>query len=559
MEDGIISGIIRAIINPNFIYENMSFFTGLSTSGAFFIIFFITLRVLIESQNSISGKANFVEAFSASFKSLNWFFIYSASGLFIFGAAYSMSEFYSHIGTIDIVNRELYDLHADINITEKEAVSWYNIVFESLVDAGSLPFTAIMYLLFNVMGFFYQLANALIDFMFAITLTLIYAYGFIAIPSAALSDDYSLVKGFIKNIIAIFLWLIIESILLIFAYIVVSVGGKDAMSSYNDFGHGFTAMTVWYFGASLTMVLIIILRVLAPFIAFFLSNNQAITSATGAPAALLAAKMGNEALNSMKQGEGSLGSSMMPNSEGDRLRDKVMQNISDVSSSTPGEAGRRIASAASGLAATVANAFSGSGVEPSSGSQGVSSPDQGSDVSQSNSNGSDTSQNQQPGSGSDVSSNQNNTSSGSDPVNPDQSSNVNNISDHQTSSSENIGSSDTSQNDQTSSSEHQQNSSSHSSSDNMTHDDGSNSNQTHSGSSSADQQTSEQPGSDKPESDQTGQTDTTTQPSVEDVSTPVENTPSSNIESDDGSQPSPNNPSSSSFDHQDVSSEKPKT
>ncbi len=372
MGQGVITGVLAAFLNPSNIYEVMTYLSTFAVTMIGLWLVFLVIRIYSESVKAIAGKADLLGAVVAALKTVQWMLIYSTSGMFIFSMFYGMSESYTSIGSVEQVNQTLYELKASLNTTEEVAVNWYTTVIEAVVDAGSLPLAAILYLLFHISSFFYQLINSALDVLFAVSLTLIYGYGFIAIVSMQLPEKFQLVDGFIRNMIALFLWLIVEAILMVFALVMVSMGGEAVLSIYKGFGNGYTAMTLWYFGAVLCMLFIVVLRVIAPFIAYFLSNNQSIVAATAAPAALLAAQMGAKISEILSNTTGNAANSMKPDPEGDRMRDKIMNNISDISHSTPREAASALGSGIANAARAIDQHLTGgsqssSDVTPSSG------------------------------------------------------------------------------------------------------------------------------------------------------------------------------------------------
>ncbi len=432
MGQGVLTGVLGAFLNPSNIYEVMAYLSTFAVTMIGLWLVFLVIRIYSESVKAMAGKADLLGAVVAALKTVQWILIYSTSGMFIFSMFYGMSESYTSIGSIEQVNQTLYELRASIKTSEEVAVSWYTMVIEAVVDAGSLPLQAILYLLFHISSFFYQLINSAIDVLFAVSLTLIYGYGFIAIVSMQLPEKFQLIDGFIKNMISLFLWLIIEAILMVFALAMIYMGGQTVLSIYKDFGSGQTAITLWYFGAILCMLFTVVLRVIAPFIAYFLSNNQSIVAATAAPAALLAAQMGAKITETLSQSSSKLTEGMKPDSEGDRMRDKVMNNISDISHSTPREAAGTIGSGIANAARAIDQHLTGgsqssSDITPSSGGVADSShsPDNSTQDSQNQQNTDDTIQDPADSSDAGVEESNSNDAPGTEDSNSDVSDNSN--------------------------------------------------------------------------------------------------------------------------------------
>lgn len=359
MEGGFLSRTLGMLIDDGMIYENMAYFSSFGATISFIYVAFIALRLFAAGGQAISGKAALADALADGSKTVLHLIIYSLSGIAIFGVMFALAEVYSSYGSVDLINKEMYSIKTALVHDTAANREWYITIFESIVDAANLPMGAIVYLLYNAMGFFYYLINQFIPWMMSIGVALIYAYGFIAIASEAGPKSLQLTEGFLKQVQFIFLWLIVESIMLVFGYILAKGGGQLIISYYAEFGLGITATVIWYWTASSVMVLVILLRVMSPFIAMRFVMNTPIGTELGAPSALIAAKMFSQYIDGAQKAGTGIGEHSSPDGEGFRTRDKLMQGVNDMSKMGAGEAvsnmGRGISSVIQSALNTIPN------------------------------------------------------------------------------------------------------------------------------------------------------------------------------------------------------------
>ena len=176
----------------------------------------------------------------------------------LFFAFFNVVKVYTLVGGVDIINKELFQLRVSINSTPQETRSWYEAITENAIDALAIPGGFFTFAAYGVLNLLYQFINYLVDFMFAIGVAVVYGYGFVAIPSQLAPENYNLMPGFVRAVTGLAVWIVVESILLFFIYIIVTQGGPLLMAPYNGFGFGAAGYTTWTIAASVIMIIIIL-------------------------------------------------------------------------------------------------------------------------------------------------------------------------------------------------------------------------------------------------------------------------------------------------------------
>ncbi len=345
---GFFSLIITKVINSDAIYASMTALSGASFLILWMIAIFFGFRVFQEGMKSLSAKAAVAEAAMSMNKTVLAYLLYSTAGLVLFGFIFSVNELFQFFGSINYINDGLIDFRADL--IHKEAA--YNDFVEGLLsytaDIGNVVTTPFIWVLYQLTSLAYVFFNQLTDLFFAIGLAVIYVIGFVAIGTISLSKPFDISEGWLKSIMTLFLWAMIEPILLGLVYAIMVPSMASLSHTYGG-GMGVKGIAVWYLFTSIVLFVVILLKILAPFLAHMLASNASMGGVLGAGSAIPAAIVMNQILSKLGGAKDGITSKMMPDREGTRTRDGFVQKIGDVMDTKVSDAARKINSGLSGL------------------------------------------------------------------------------------------------------------------------------------------------------------------------------------------------------------------
>jgi uncharacterized membrane protein YgcG len=328
--EGFISSIIVAVLNPEPIYEGMSYIAGIAAFFPWLYVVVIAVRLLNESQKALSFKSAISSAISDTSRTLLIFLIYTAGGALVFVLMFTLSDIFSNFGSVQTINSEMLDLRSSLTISAEDTKAWYEKAFEAFADTVTIPITAIIWVLFQLLSLAYVFLSQLIEILFAIAVVGLYAWGFLVIPTMTLGDEMNLSKSWKKSALTLFIWVIIEPIFLGVIWLMGSAASEYISNTYSGYGYGTNALTIWYLFSILMMFTVLLVRIITPFIAMYLARNDTFVGAIAGAAAASSALIMKQIMETAA-GEGSLVrekvgaffNNMAPNAEGVRHRDTL--------------------------------------------------------------------------------------------------------------------------------------------------------------------------------------------------------------------------------------------
>lgn len=329
-DNNFLTGFLINTLNPATVYEYFTYISGVAAVVPWLIVIFGSIRIAQEAAGTLSGKAALAEAMGDASKTLLVFLAYSSAGLLIFVLLFALAELFEGIGSSQLIHTQMVELRRVLMADSEAQRDWFELVLGTVADVGNVFAAGLVWGIYQFLSVAYVSLSRLIDVMFAIGLVLTYAWGFIAIPTMTMKGDYNLVPGFSKTLLTFAIWLILEPLLLFFVWL-LSLGAVDYLAAHYSGGviHT-TAITLWYLFSCVMMSLVLIMKIIAPFLAMYLARNDSMVGALGAAPAVLGTLVANQVIsklgNNMINNE--LGG-MMPNDEGSRLRDSLSQGVSD--------------------------------------------------------------------------------------------------------------------------------------------------------------------------------------------------------------------------------------
>lgn len=336
-ENNALTDVIVNTLNPSFVYENMTYIATVAAVIPWLVVLFSAVRIAQEATAGLSGKAALAEAMGDANKTLLMIIGYSGGGLLIFGLIFTLSDLFDNIGSTRLINREMLEMREILMADPEQQKAWYERVVMGIVDVANTPLSAVMWGVWHFLSVVYVFLSRLIDVMFAIGVALTYAWGFIAIPTRAMKGDFNLMPGLSKTILTLAIWVILEPILLFFVWL-LSKGALEYVGvTYSGSDIGSTAISIWYVFSGILMFLVLLIQIIAPFLALYLARNDSMVGALGAGPAAIGAMVANQIITKLANmksndnnpnggGDGQQG--MMPDSQGNRTRDRLAQGVS---------------------------------------------------------------------------------------------------------------------------------------------------------------------------------------------------------------------------------------
>jgi hypothetical protein len=359
MEDGFVSSIIVAVLDPEPIYEGMSYIAGIAAFFPWLFVVVIAVRLFKESQHALSFKSAMSSALSDTSRTLLIFLIYTGGGTLVFVLMFAFSTVFSEFGSVEAINDEMLNLRSSLTISAEDTKAWYEVAYEALADTASIPLTAIIWLGFQLLSVGYVFLSQLIEVLFAIAVVGLYAWGFLVIPTMTLGDEMNLSKSWKRSALTLFIWVIIEPIFLGVIWLMGSAASEFIANTYSGFGYGASALTIWYLFSILVMFIVLLVRIITPFVAVYLARNDTFVGALAGAAAATSALVMKQIMESVageksriREKVGALANSMAPNPEGVRHRDSLAragQGLSDLMNTPVSDLASRVTSGLGGL------------------------------------------------------------------------------------------------------------------------------------------------------------------------------------------------------------------
>lgn len=344
--------IIKYVINPQYVYESMEYLSGFGSAFLLFWVLFLTFRMLNEGMAVIGGKASIGAVFIDAVRSVQGYVVYIVGGAVLFTCMFAFYEYFDNQVGVAKIHSNLLDLRKEM-VTEESTDDFGMKVMGYVLDFANLLNAGITWILYQTISPLYVLLSRVIDLIFAVSIALAWVMGFLAIATHVLPKKYDLTPGWITSIYTVFLWGVCEFLLVgIMAF--VSYGASVWLKDhYGGLGSGVTTSAIWYVYSCMIMVLVLVLRIAAPFVAVKLASQQSFVSAMGAIPAALGAMVGNQiaakAMQTETEPSGTNGSAMpgrlgmLPDASGDRRRDSVargMDKLAQVANAPLSDVGR---------------------------------------------------------------------------------------------------------------------------------------------------------------------------------------------------------------------------
>lgn len=336
ISDNWLINIIKFVINPQYVYESMEYLSGFGSAFLLFWVFFLTFRMLNEGMVVIGGKASMGAVFLDAVRSVQGYVVYIVGGAVFFTSMFAFYEYFDNQVGVANIHSNLLDLRREM-VTEEATDDFGMRVMGYVLDFANLLNAGITWILYQTVSPFYVLLSRVIDLIFAVSVALAWVIGFLAIATHVLPKKFDLTPGWITSIYTVFLWGVCEFLLVgIMAFVSygASVWLKD---NYGGIGSGVTTSAIWYVYSCIIMILVLVLRIAAPFVAVKLASQQSFVSAMGAIPAALGAIVGNQIAAKAMQTEtdppGSNGSAipgrlgLLPDASGDRRRDSLARGM----------------------------------------------------------------------------------------------------------------------------------------------------------------------------------------------------------------------------------------
>lgn len=349
MEQGYVSEIISSILDPQSIYKHFMYLSGLIAFFPWLYVIAVTVRIFRESVASLSFKAALHEAIADINKTLLLTIAYSSAGTILFALLFGMSNLFHGFGSTHMIHVNMLELRQTLISSPAQATDWFGKLLNVVASYATFGPAIIIWVVYQIGTVAYVFLSQLIDVLFALGVVLLYAWGFVAMPSMMLGPGFSMVNGWVKTLTTFFVWVIVEPILLGVVWM-LSSGARDFITAHYA-GLGFTSTAIWYLYAIVIMFMVIVVKVLSPFVAVMLAKNESFVSSLAGAAAVPAAialnqivgaavKTGTDEESGLRRGLGS----MMPNSDGMRRRDmfsRVMDKAGDIANTPISDLVRR--------------------------------------------------------------------------------------------------------------------------------------------------------------------------------------------------------------------------
>lgn len=296
MDDNWVLAFIRHVLNPQYVYKAGTYLAGAADIFLILLIIFMAFRMLSEGFGTMRGRSSLPLAFMDALAAGKGWLIYITGGGLFFGLMFAVFEHFDAQTGAAYIHSELLDLRTTM-VTAQSVDDFGLQVLGYVVDWANIFNAGFMILLYTVTSVVYVFAMRLIDVVFAVLITLAWALGFIAIASHVLPKKLDLTPGWIATLYGAFLWGICDGLLMAIAAGLTWGGGEWLKGYYGGVGVGVTATGMWSGFATLIMLIVVALRLVAPFIAMRLASQQSFLGAMGAMTTAMTVLAGKMALD----------------------------------------------------------------------------------------------------------------------------------------------------------------------------------------------------------------------------------------------------------------------
>jgi len=344
ISDNVVLAFIKFVLDPQYIYEAMG---AVMLGVNFFLLFmaiFITFRMLQEGFSSIGGRPSIGLVFWDAIRSIKAYVVYVNAGLLIVVLMFASFEYFDSNLGVAYAHNLLSTLRVDmVKEANKEGLALQ--LLRTILNVTNIFNAAFMLVVYQAISVIYVFLSRIIDVLFAIFVVYVWSCGALATASEVLPKKFQLREGWLLSAYTIFLWGITEFLLVGILSFLIKAGGLWLKSYYGGMGDVLIS-ALWYGFASVVMILIILVRLIAPFAAVKLASHQSVATAFGGAAAAVGAILGNNLAGRFVgqgdgQGDGAGGGGtggtgptrrgLMPDPQGTRTRDEWARKFNSVS------------------------------------------------------------------------------------------------------------------------------------------------------------------------------------------------------------------------------------
>lgn len=345
---GFITRILVWLIDPQPIYDALAIISSMVAVSAWIYALSMSLRLIQESLATMNFSAAMSEAFGDFSKTTIIYLTYSSVGGIIFVMIFAFNELFEYFGSVNLINDKILELREILISTEKDHTDFVHGLLSYTADIGSVLTAPIVWTLYQLTSLVYVFLTQLIDVIFAIGVVIVFAFGFVAIGTENAKEPFRYTKGWLMSISMLFLWAILEPILLGLIYAMMIPGTEKIITYYASSGTGATGISVWYLYTSIVLFFVILVKILAIWLAYIFSTNNSMGATLGGAATIPAALLFNQVLERLGNGGKAMSdkllSGMAPDAKGTRKRDVAAQKMGDFMKSDVGDVGRKIKS-----------------------------------------------------------------------------------------------------------------------------------------------------------------------------------------------------------------------
>ena len=346
------------ILNPEFVYKGMALLSSIPTLFLWLVVLFGSFRLYQEGVASVSGKASIGKALQSMGGMVTMYIIYFSSGFFVFSLIFAYFSLFEGIGSVDYIHSNLLDLRA-VLIEKKVYSSWLTEASQNVLDYLNIISASATWAIYQAVSIVYVIASQLIDILFALLVAFLWAFGFIAITTSVLKGRFNLVNVWAVSVYGVFLWGIIELILMALLAGFNYYSATWLVQNYAGLGQGYTAVTLWHLYSVIQMVLILILKLLAIWFSFQFTQHQSVTGAVAGAASIVTMFIASKTIPDVDSLKGAA-AGMTPDASGERKRDgigRLGETVSNAMTSPISDVARAGVTGAKDIGSTLKDIF----------------------------------------------------------------------------------------------------------------------------------------------------------------------------------------------------------
>ena len=357
--------IVRAM-DPQFIYKSMALLSGVPSLFLWLVVLFGAVRLYQEASGAITGKAAVGEALQSMGAMVTGYMVYFSSGFLIFSVIFAYFTLFEQIGSVEYIQGNLLELRTTLD-TGSKGNDWVHNALETVIDTPNVINFAWTWVVYQAVSLVYVSSLQFIGLLFALGVAFLWAFGFIAIPTAALKDKFNLVGVWAISVFGLFMWGLIDIILMALLAGLSYYSSLYLVENHTHFGAGFTGVTIWHLYVIIMMVLVVVLKLLAIWLAFQVTSNQSMVGSFAGAATAVTMMMANKTIPSTgrpfspgDETKNGLFGSSTPEASGDRKRDSIArftETIGSAMDANISDVGRASARGIGGLASQISDFF----------------------------------------------------------------------------------------------------------------------------------------------------------------------------------------------------------